>query len=349
MAALLFVRYFAWGFVGDHIATYRQNQYLKNHGVVATTLAHVPGPIVGLTTDAAGNVYALSNTVRAVFVIHPDGTQRTIKIPPVRWYGHTYSGALNEINATHAMVTVHDGTTFVADEFRESIIRIAPNGAVNMNWVHVPTAPFAMGYRNTLYGDDRGNLYEFSPGWVSHISPDGKVTVKWSPFESAQVKDFSADLTNVAVGTNRKVYIYGLGKVDGIGVSGIYQMIPGKGPTLVSRYWTTSPYSQPGPPPKSSVTTGPYAFSTDGALWSLGYGALGSLGPNTRVTTWWVTTPEREYADANLPFAIGSNRVAYTVRFKNPADLEKSWNTGKPITVDIVKFTLPKSPQPVLN
>jgi sugar lactone lactonase YvrE len=339
--ALVLVVVFAFAFIlppqfEGHLHSWfnnwRQTQYLKSHGVVVKAVATVPGPINGLGTDAAGNIYALSGPKRALIVVHPDGSQTSISIPPATLAGNTYRGPLTLPVLTHALVTLPNGTTFIADQYRGAIIRVAPDGTVNMNWVRPGALAPDLTTNASLYGDAQGNLYQPGAGAITRIAPDGSVTLNW--VSSRQL----ASVDSLAVSPENTLFIFGAMLHGPAGRTDVYRV---QKDGTVARISSISDSVQrlPGPPSLgfADFVSTPVA-STD-TLWVLSGDTLAKILPNAHYTSWWLTNPDGKVATTAVPFILGPDHTAYAGTAIDAATAIDKPNQSQPTT--IVRFTLP--------
>jgi hypothetical protein len=313
---------------------WQQTRYLKSHGVVVTPAATVPGPVNGLATDAAGNIYALSGTQRALIVVHPDGSQTSVHIPDVKANGITYRGWLTENVYRHAIVTLPNGTTFIADEYRGGIIRVDPDGTVNMNWVSPAALGGTMYMHASLYGDAHGNLYEFGLKGITHIAPDGTVTQGWVSWQQLKYA------YSLAVRPEGTVFIFGLIANGPAGRTDIFQVQSDRSVVRISSVTqTVQPMHAP-----PSIGLGPIvdAAASSNDLWVLESSAVAKLLPDAHYNSWWLTDSHGQYAGTTGPFALGRNETAYAVLDTNNLELELQ-NPNKVQPTSIVRFKLPTS------
>jgi hypothetical protein len=314
---------------------WQQTRYLKAHGIVTTPVASLQGPINGMTADARGNVYALAGAHHILTVLHRDGTHTTIRIPVAEAFGTAIVRGLGGDGA-HGMVTLPDGTTFILDKWRYAIVRVAPDGSVDMNWLTLSGADikrYATDWTN-LSGDAAGNLYfvqwaldsskKWQIGGIARISPDRTITWHWASLK--QMKEVESAL---AVSPGGTVYAFGQGDDTPSDATDIFKVQSDHTIALVAS-------SKPGPysakaPPELAVSGSNSAVSPTEELWFAGWGAVGTLLPHGKFASWWLTDAKGAATSAQAPLAMTSGGAAYAV----------SPNQKNGAAVQIVRFTLP--------
>jgi streptogramin lyase len=260
-------------------------------------------------------VYALSASHRVVTVLHSDGTRSVVHIPVATSGGTKIIGGLGG-EALNGMVTLPDGTTFIADEWRLAIIRIAPNGAVNMNWAFVSNPISA------LYSDAHGNLYSPDSG-LTRVGANGSVTPNWL---NAKQLPSGASPYSIAVSPGGTVFI---SRSDGFNAD-LFEVQSDH--TLVRVATVKIGSFSLKVPPSIDFASSAFSVSASKALWALGQGAVGLVLPTGQVSTWWLTDSHGSVASTRAPFAVAANHTGYAV-------LDAGKATGAATT--IVRFTLP--------
>jgi hypothetical protein len=317
---------------------WQQTRYLQAHGIVTTPVASLQGPINGMTADARGNVYALAGAHHILTVLHPDGTQRQIRIPVANAFGDAIVRGLGGDSA-HGMVTLPDGTTFIVDKWRYAIIRVAPDGSVDMNWLILSGAEIKRLGTELAYlsGDAAGNLYfvqwtvgpskKWEIGGIARISPDRTVTSHW-----ASLKQMTEVESALAVSPGGNVYAFGRGVDSPSDVTDIFKVLRDPTLALIASY-KPAPYLLTAPP-AIQISGSNSAVSPSEELWFMDSGAVGTLLPDGKLASWWLTDVNHAGTDAQAPFAMTSSGTAYAVEPPDPT---------KGATATIVRFTLPKT------
>jgi hypothetical protein len=199
-----------------------------------------------------------------------------------------------------------------------------------MNWVK-PKALLAQ--PGSVYGDARGNLYEFGLGTIVRISANGKVNLKW-----ASTQDLRS-LTGLAVSPAGAVYAFNqsTGAFEGPRTQ-VYTVLADRSLARVATSYLVGNGVRN--PPSVQPTGMNSAVSPSGDVWNLGEG-IAKMVSTGQFPSWWLTDSQSRVVYPLDTLAIASNKVAYgTVRNGSP------WlptNDDAKASTTIIRFALPST------